>query len=111
MKDKKNILIMILILALIIISFLYVNKKDSRDIKVINVENKRLNDFWLKQTEDLNRIIKQKNSEIMKLKKRNAFLMNQIKNKTEAKKAIKAPENVDELIKRFEALGYEVKKK
>jgi len=89
-----------------------VNKgKSENQFATINAERDRLNKYWQGILEGLSKENMQKETELRELRRKYNHVLDEIKRKEQAKKAIKAPQNVDEMIKRFEALGYEVKKK
>jgi flagellar motility protein MotE (MotC chaperone) len=74
-------------------------------------ERDRLNKQWQEILEGLSRESMQKEAELRELKQEYTHLAERLKQKEKAKQEVKPPKDTDELTKRFERLGYEVKKK
>jgi tRNA-dihydrouridine synthase len=89
----------------------YKKGKSINQFTIINAERDRLTKYWKGIIEDLSKENMQKDTELKELRRKYNHLFNEIKRKEQAKKAIQNPKNIDEIIKRFEALGYEVRKR
>jgi uncharacterized protein YdcH (DUF465 family) len=86
----------------------YKKGKSANEFVIINAEKERLNEYWKQRYREVSQINMQKDAEIKELRRKYNRLMDEIKRKTQAKQDIKAPESLEELKQRFEALGYKV---
>jgi len=88
----------------------YKKGKSVNQFAIINAEKERLNEYWKQRYSEVSQLNMQKDAEIKELTRKYNRLIDEIKRKAHAKENIKTPENIDEIIKRFKELGYEVKK-